>query len=91
MNQQRQDDQLDTYIQQLCADIGYSLEDLQRAMDDRDTCGEWVMEIGAGNATMMMMTCMYEVFRPAGRVLQRSFYTKKFDRDSCLMGDTVKK
>ena len=33
---QRQDDQLRTYIQQLCTDTGCSLEDLTGAMDDRD-------------------------------------------------------
>ena len=28
--------QQETYLQQLCADIGYCLEDLPRGMDDRD-------------------------------------------------------
>ena len=31
-----------TYIQQLCADTGYSLEDILGAMDDRDWCQERV-------------------------------------------------
>ena len=40
-----------TYIQQLCADIGCSLEELPGAMDDRDGCQEWVREIHAGTVT----------------------------------------
>ena len=36
-----------TYIQQLCADTGCSLEDLPRAMDDR----EELLEIHAGGVT----------------------------------------
>ena len=40
-----------TYIQQLCANTGCSLEDLQRAMDDRDRWQERVKEICAGSAT----------------------------------------
>ena len=38
-----------TYIKQLCADTGYSLEDLQGAMDNRDEWRERVREIRAGN------------------------------------------
>ena len=33
-----------TYIQQLCADTGCSLEDLQGAIDDRYRRREWVRE-----------------------------------------------
>ena len=40
-----------TYIQQLCANTGYSLEDLPTAMDDRDGWRERVREIRAGHAT----------------------------------------
>ena len=40
-----------TYIQQLCADTGYSLEDLPGAMDDRDGWRERVREIYAGSKT----------------------------------------
>ena len=36
-----------TYLQQLCTDTGYSLEDLQEAMDDRDKWRERVREIRA--------------------------------------------
>ena len=38
-----------TYIQQLCANTGYSLEDLPGAMDDRDRWWERVREIHAGS------------------------------------------
>ena len=40
-----------TYIQQLCADTGCSLEDLPGAMDDREGWWEKVREIRAGGAT----------------------------------------
>ena len=40
-----------TYIQQLCANIGYSLEDLPGAMDDRDGWWERVREICTGSMT----------------------------------------
>ena len=40
-----------TYIQQLCADTGYSLEDLLGAMDDRDGWWEKVKEICASSTT----------------------------------------
>ena len=40
-----------TYIQQLCADTGYSLEDFPGAMNDRDRWQERVREIRAGSAT----------------------------------------
>ena len=39
-----------TYIQQLCADTGCSLEDLPGAMDDRDGWWERVREIRSGGA-----------------------------------------
>ena len=38
------------YIQQLCADTGYNLEDLPRAMDDRDEWREKAWEIRASSA-----------------------------------------
>ena len=38
-----------TYLQQLCADTGCSLEDLLGVMDDRDRCQERVREICAGS------------------------------------------
>ena len=40
-----------TYIQQLCADTRYGLEDLPEVMDDRDGWRERVKEIPAGGAT----------------------------------------
>ena len=40
-----------TYIQQLCADIGCSLENLLGTMNDRDGWQERVREICASNAT----------------------------------------
>ena len=40
-----------TYIQQLCTDIGCSLEDLMEVMDDIDRWKEKVREIHAGSAT----------------------------------------
>ena len=40
-----------SYIQQLCADPGYSLEKLPGEMDDRDWWQEKVREIRAGSAT----------------------------------------
>ena len=39
-----------TYIQQLCADTGCSLEDLPGAMNDRDGWCERVEEIRTGGA-----------------------------------------
>ena len=39
------------YLQQLCTDAGYSLEDLLGAMDDRDGWRERVREIYAGSMT----------------------------------------
>ena len=40
-----------TYVQQLCADTGCSLEDLPGTMDDREGWRERVREIRAGGAT----------------------------------------
>ena len=40
-----------TYLQQLCANTGFSLEDLPGAMDDRDGWRQRVREIRAGTAT----------------------------------------
>ena len=40
-----------TYIQQLSADTGYSLEDLLGEMDDREGWRERVREIRAGSVT----------------------------------------
>ena len=40
-----------TKIQQLCTDIGCSLEDLSEAMDDRDERREWLREIRARSMT----------------------------------------
>ena len=40
-----------SYIQQLCADIGYSLEDILGVMDNRDRWREKVREIHAGSTT----------------------------------------
>ena len=40
-----------SYIQQLCADTGYSLEDLSGVMDDRDGWRERVREIHASSTT----------------------------------------
>ena len=42
-----------TYIQQLCADKGYSLEDLSGAMDDKDGGRERVREIRASSVTWL--------------------------------------
>ena len=39
------------YIQQLCADTEYSVEDVPGAMDARDGWRESVMEIRAGSVT----------------------------------------
>ena len=40
-----------TYLQQLCTDIGCSLEDLPKAMDNRDEWRERVKEIRASTTT----------------------------------------
>ena len=40
-----------SYIQQLCADTGYSFEDLPGAIDDRDGWQERIRDIRAGSVT----------------------------------------
>ena len=50
-----------TFIQQLCADKGCSLEDLPGAMDDRDGWQERVREIRAGSITGWWW-CYYREF-----------------------------
>ena len=40
-----------TYIQQLCADTGCSLEDLPEAIDNREVWRKWVRNIRADCAT----------------------------------------
>ena len=40
-----------TYLQQVCADTGYSFEELPGAMDDRDRWRERVREIRANSVT----------------------------------------
>ena len=47
-----------TYIQQLCVDTGYSLEDLQEEMDDRNGWQERVREINASGATWWSSSCL---------------------------------
>ena len=42
-----------TYIQQLCADTGYSLENMLGAMDDRDVWWERVRDIRVGIVTWL--------------------------------------
>ena len=39
-----------TYLKQLCADTGYSPEDLPRAMENRDGCLGRIKEIRAGSS-----------------------------------------
>ena len=46
-----------TYIQQLCVDTGYSLEDLPGTMDNRNEWRERVREICAGSATWWCILC----------------------------------
>ena len=50
MAEQKQDDPLDTYIQQLC-DTGCSPEDLPEGMNDREKWRERVRDIRAGGMT----------------------------------------
>ena len=40
-----------TYLQKLCTDTGYSMEDLPGVMDDRDEWREGVWEIRASSTT----------------------------------------
>ena len=52
-----------TFIQQLCADTGSSLEDLPRVMDDRDEWQERVREIHACSVTLWwwyILTLLYQ-------------------------------
>ena len=51
MAEQKQDDQLWTYIQQLCEDTGCSPEDLPEAMNDREKWRERVRDTRATNTT----------------------------------------
>ena len=51
MAEQKQDDQLEHIIQQLCEDTGYSPEDLPEAMNDREKWRERVRDIHAGGTT----------------------------------------
>ena len=50
MAAQKQDDQVETYIQQLCEDTGCCPEDLPRAMNDREEWRERVRDIRATSA-----------------------------------------
>ena len=47
-----------TYIQPLCVDTGCSIEDLLRAMDDRDEWRERIKEIRAGGVTWWLCVCV---------------------------------
>ena len=60
-----------TYIQLLCADTGYSLEDLTGAMDDRDRWRERVREVCAGGTTWWWSITPY----PLGLHLYRGVKT----------------
>ena len=51
MDEQKLDDKLETYIQQLCADTGCRLDDLPGVIDERDEWRERVREILAGGMT----------------------------------------
>ena len=51
MDVQRDDDQLGTYIQQLCPDTGCIPEDLPETVDDREGWRERVRDIHADGAT----------------------------------------
>ena len=48
---QKQDDQHEHYIQQLCEDTGCCPEDLPRAMNDREDLRERVRDIRATSTT----------------------------------------
>ena len=48
---QKQDDQWETYIQQLCEDTGCGLEDLPEAMNDREKWSKRVRDIRAYDKT----------------------------------------
>ena len=48
-----------TYLQKLCTDTGYRLDNLPEAMDDRDEWRERVREILAGSATWLYLYSKY--------------------------------
>ena len=52
---QKQDDQLEHTLQQLCEDMGYITEDLREAMNDWEEWRERVRDIRASGTMMMMM------------------------------------
>ena len=54
--------QVKTYLHQLCADIGCRLEDLPRAMNDKDRWRMWVKGIYASSMTMMIYACFVCVY-----------------------------
>ena len=62
------------YIQQLCEDTGYSLEDLPEAMNDREKWRERVRDICAGSTTMMMMMMMMMIFNYYKEYFLKCFY-----------------
>ena len=63
-----------TYVQQLCSDRGYSLEDLPGAMDDRDGWREGAREIRAGCVTCcVMLGCFH--FPPVFLTFPSSFFS----------------
>ena len=51
MAEQKQDEQLEPSIQQLCEDTGCSPEDLPEAKNDREEWREMVRDIHAGGTT----------------------------------------
>ena len=51
-----------TYIQQLCADMGYDLEDLPEVMDDREWWQERVRDICADGATWWWWLWWFQVW-----------------------------
>ena len=64
-----------TYIQQLCADTGYSLEDLPGAMNDRHGWRERAREIHAGTVTWWWwwLFCCFTVCSHADFAVSLSF------------------
>ena len=58
---QKQDDQLRTYIQQLCEDTGYCPEDLPRAMNDREEVAREGQGYPCYQRDMMMITSKVNV------------------------------
>ena len=51
-----------TYRQQLCADVGCSLEDLREEMDDREGWREWIREIFADGMTWWLWCNIYIIY-----------------------------